>query len=111
MKLNDEVLEMKKEVREMKEQSIAMEIVKNQKKTIKNIIVAFTSIIIVLLVLFGVTIAAFLHYINTTGYEEETINTKSQEIEDVDTYVKMAYAWLDDVDAKEHKVWKYFIDS
>lgn len=85
MKLNDEVLEMKKEVREMKEQSIAMEIVKNQKKTIKNIIVAFTSIIIILLVLFGVTIAAFLHYINTTGYEEETINTKSQEIEDVDT--------------------------
>lgn len=32
-------------------------------------------------------------------------------LEDTDTYVKMAYAWLDDVDAKEHKVWKYFIDS
>ena len=29
--------------------------------------------------------------------------------EDTDTYVKMAHAWLDDVDAKEHKLWKYFI--
>ena len=29
--------------------------------------------------------------------------------DDVETYIKMAHAWLDDVDAKEHKLWKYFI--
>lgn len=29
--------------------------------------------------------------------------------ENVDTYINMAHAWLDDVDAKEHKVWWYFI--
>ena len=29
--------------------------------------------------------------------------------DDADTYVKMAHAWLDDVDAKDHKLWKYFI--
>ena len=29
--------------------------------------------------------------------------------DDAETYVKMAHAWLDDVDAKEHKLWKYFI--
>ena len=30
-------------------------------------------------------------------------------LEDVDTYIKMAHAWLDDVDAKENKVWWYFV--
>ena len=30
-------------------------------------------------------------------------------LDDVDTYIKMAHAWLDDVDAKDHKLWKYFI--
>ena len=30
--------------------------------------------------------------------------------EDVDTYVKMTQAWLNDVDAKPNKVWKYFVD-
>lgn len=30
--------------------------------------------------------------------------------QEVDTYVKMTNAWLNDVDAKEHKVWKYFVD-
>ena len=29
-------------------------------------------------------------------------------IDEVDTYVKMAKAWIDDKDAKENKVWIYF---
>lgn len=36
-----------------------------------------------------------------------------QEVVDLDnaeTYVKMAHAWLDDEDAKEHKLWKYFVE-
>lgn len=32
-------------------------------------------------------------------------------LDDTDTYIKMAYAWLDDIDRKEHKVWKYFVDK
>lgn len=31
-------------------------------------------------------------------------------LEDAETYIKMAHAWLDDLDAKEHKLWKYFVD-
>lgn len=31
-------------------------------------------------------------------------------LDDSETYIKMAYAWLDDPDAKEHKLWKYFVD-
>ena len=30
--------------------------------------------------------------------------------DEVDIYIKMAHAWIDDVDGKENKVWKYFID-
>ena len=30
-------------------------------------------------------------------------------LDDVETYIKMAHSWLDDVDAKEHKLWKYFM--
>lgn len=30
-------------------------------------------------------------------------------LDDTDTYIKMAQAWLDDVDAHENKVWWYFV--
>ena len=30
--------------------------------------------------------------------------------ENVDTYIKMAHSWIDDVDAKENKIWRYFMD-
>ena len=30
--------------------------------------------------------------------------------DEVETYIKMAHAWLDDIDGKEHKVWKYFME-
>ena len=30
--------------------------------------------------------------------------------DEAETYIKMAHAWLDDQDAKEHKLWKYFVD-
>lgn len=30
--------------------------------------------------------------------------------EDAGTYVTMAKAWIDDEDAKEHKIWWYFVD-
>ena len=29
--------------------------------------------------------------------------------EDTELYIKMAHAWLDDLDGKEHKFWKYFV--
>ena len=30
--------------------------------------------------------------------------------EDVDKYVKMTTAWINDIDAKPNKVWNYFVD-
>lgn len=31
--------------------------------------------------------------------------------EETETYIKMAHAWLDDIDAKENKIWKYFVQN
>ena len=31
-------------------------------------------------------------------------------LEDAGTYIKMAHAWIDDVDGKKHKLWKYFVE-
>lgn len=30
-------------------------------------------------------------------------------LDDTETYIKMAHAWLDDIDGKENKVWWYFV--
>ena len=32
------------------------------------------------------------------------------DLESAETYIKMAHAWLDDVDGKKHKIWKYFVE-
>ena len=32
-------------------------------------------------------------------------------LEDVETYINMAHAWIDDVDGKKNKIWKYFVED
>ena len=32
------------------------------------------------------------------------------DLNDAETYIKMAHAWIDDIDGKEHKIWKYFVE-
>lgn len=32
-------------------------------------------------------------------------------LEDTEAYINMAHAWIDDVDAKKNKVWKYFVED
>ena len=31
-------------------------------------------------------------------------------LEDAETYIKMAHAWLDDIDSHKNKIWWYFVD-
>jgi len=31
--------------------------------------------------------------------------------DDVETYIKMAHNWIDDIDGKENKIWKYFVEK
>lgn len=73
MGLMEEVLEMKKEVEAVRNESFAMELLKDMRKTNKRIFV----ILLVVLGMWFATIGAFVYYINTTGYETvtEEVNT------------------------------------
>ena len=74
MGIKDEVVAMKKEVKDIKEQSIAMELLKDAKKTNQRQFV----IILVILAMWFASIGLFIYYINTTGYEEITETADSQ---------------------------------
>lgn len=67
---------MKKELSEVKNDSFALDLLRDYKKMNKRI---FVALIITLFMWFS-TIGIFVYYINTTGFEEE----RTQEIEDID---------------------------
>lgn len=79
--MREEVMEMKTELEELKEQSLAKMILEDYKKT--NVRMFF--IIIALLIAWFITIFLFVNHINTTGYEMIETNTKTQEISDIET--------------------------
>lgn len=71
MGLRQEVIDMKKEVKEVKEQtkrSFAYELLDGYKKANKRYFI----IIIILLAMWFATIGLFVYYINTVDYEETT---------------------------------------
>ena len=51
MGLKEDILEMKKEYQEIKEQSLAMELLKDSKKANKRIAISFASVLILTLIL------------------------------------------------------------
>lgn len=83
--MREELMAVKKEINELKEQSFAMELLKDSKNANKRICFSFTAVIIMLIIGYFATVALFLHYISITGYEEITTNTRTQEITDIDT--------------------------
>ena len=76
MGLKEEVLEMKKEVQEIQEQSFAMELLKDQKKQNKRQFI----IILVILGMWFATIGYLLYVLNDIGTE-----TTTQEVTDIDS--------------------------
>ena len=64
--MREEVVDLKKELKKLKQESFAMELLKDQRKQNKRLFV----IILVILSFWFITIGAFVYYINTTGYEE-----------------------------------------
>lgn len=76
MGLKEEVLEMKKEVQEIQEQSFAMELLKDQKKQNKRQFI----IILVILGMWFATIGYLVYVLNDIGTE-----TTTQEVTDIDS--------------------------
>jgi hypothetical protein len=79
MGLKEEVLEMKKEVQEIQEQSFAMELLKDQKKQNKRQFI----IILVILGMWFATIGYLVYVLNDIGTTTE--ETTTQEVTDFDT--------------------------
>ena len=79
MGLKEEVLEMKKEVKEMQEHSFAMELLKDQKKQNKRMFI----IILVILGMWFATIGYLIYVLNGIGVETTT-TTETVDIDDVD---------------------------
>lgn len=78
MPMKDEVLELKKELEEVKEQSFASEILSDYKKANKR---QFATIIIILCMWFA-TIGYLIYILNDIGVIEEPT---TQEVTDIDT--------------------------
>ena len=74
MGLKDDVLDIKKEFQEVKNQSFAFELLQDARKTNKRQFI----VILVILTMWFASIGLFIYYINTTGYE---VTTESTEVE------------------------------
>lgn len=82
MGLKEEIEDMKNEVRAVKEQSFAMDLLKDYKKQNKRLF----AIILVILSMWFITIGYLVYILNDIETEEiTTTETTTQEIEDVDS--------------------------
>lgn len=77
--IRDDLLDMKKEIKEMKEQSFALELLHDARKTNKRMFI----IILVILAMFTALLGYTIYLLNDIGTIEET--TETQEISDINT--------------------------
>lgn len=75
MGLKEDVLEMKKEVQAVREQSLAMEFVKDYKKQNKRLFI----IILVILSMWFATIGYLVYILNDIGVEETTVEQENED--------------------------------
>jgi len=75
--LKEEVIDMKKEVQEVKERSLTLEILSDYKKANKRLFIITLILLFILLITFG-----YLTYVlNDIEYEETTTETETYDIE------------------------------
>lgn len=64
--MRDDIMAVKKELENLKEKSLAWEMLENQKANNKRMFI----LLVIILCMWFATIGAFLYYINTVDYEE-----------------------------------------
>jgi len=72
MSLKEDVIEMKKQIEETKGQSLAMEIIRDNKKTNTRICKSFTIVILALIMIIAVETCYLIYILNDIGYEQTT---------------------------------------
>ena len=85
MSLRDDIIEMKQEVNSVRKQSLAMEMYQDSKRANKRICIAFTAVLVTMVIFYFITVAIFLYNYSNIECEETVTNTKTQEIEDIDS--------------------------
>ena len=75
MKLREEILDMKKEVEEVKEKSLAMELLQDYKKANKRQFI----IILVILTMWFATIGYLVYILNDIGTTEEVVTQENED--------------------------------
>ena len=71
----------KKELNELKEQSLAMELLRDSKKANKRLAISFTIVLVLTLTFWFATICYLVYVLNDIGYEETTTETYDVEQE------------------------------
>jgi len=84
MNLKDDIIEMKKEVKELSAHSMAWEMLKDSKKSNKRICIAFTIVIAMLIISLSITVYYLITVLNDT-VTVTTTTSKTQEISDIGT--------------------------
>lgn len=69
--MRDEIMEVKREIEEVKEKSFALELISDYKKQNKRQFI----VVLIILTMWFASIGLFIYYINTTGYEETITET------------------------------------
>lgn len=77
MSIKDDLKETKEEIQELKEQSLAMELLKDYKKTSKRLYI----ILIVVLCMWFITIGYLVYILNDIS----SVETTTQEVSDIET--------------------------
>ena len=80
MGIRDDLEEAKEEIQELKGQSIAMELLKDYKKTNKRLFI----IILVILTMWFITIGYLVYILNDIGTIEDTDTIDIQDVESID---------------------------
>lgn len=76
MSIKEDIEKVENKMKEIEQESFAMELIKGCKQTNKRLFI----VILVILSMWLATIGAFLYYISTTGYEEDY---REQTVEDL----------------------------
>ena len=72
MGLRDDLMKAKKELEEVKQESFALEIIKEQNKKNKRLTISFTIIIVTLLLILGAVTSYLIYTLNDIGTMEVT---------------------------------------
>lgn len=85
MSIKEDILDVENKMKKLENESLAMELLRDYKKTNSTNSRMFIIILVILLLWFA-TIGAFVYYISTTGFEEDYREQTIEDLKDTDNF-------------------------